>query len=109
MRVLEFIVEDQILSKNPSCNFEGLVPGTEGYLQARFSFSPSWNGYVKAASFWHGNEECDPQLLRDGYTCMISSDALKGKTFGISIVGKNGNQVLSTNKILITQNGGGAV
>lgn len=107
MRVLEFIVEDQILTKNPSCDFENLVPGTEGYLQARFSFSPAWNGFVKAAAFWRGNRECEPQLLKDGYTCMISTDALEGKSFGVSVVGKQGEKVLITNRVKVNQNGGG--
>lgn len=106
MRVLEFIVEGQILTKNPSCNFENLVPGTEGYLQAHFSFSPEWNGCVKAAAFWRGDQECTPQLLKDGHTCMISADALTGRSFGVSIVGKKGNQLMPTNRVVVVQNGG---
>ena len=106
MRVLEFIVDGQKLTKNPACNFENLVPGTEGYLQARFSFSSDWDGVVKAASFWRGDQECTPQLLRDGCTCMISADALKSKTFGVGIVGKKGTQVIFTNRVAVSQNGG---
>ena len=108
MRVLDFIVDGQILTKNPSCNFDGIVPGTSGYLQARFSFSPEWNGFVKAVSFWRGKQECTPQLLRDGQTCIISADALTGKSFGVSVVGKKGNQVIYTSRVDVTQNGGGA-
>ena len=106
MRVLEFVVEDQILTKNPLCNFENIVPGTSGYLQAKFSFSPSWSGFAKAAAFWRGDKECEPQLLKDGQTCMISEDALKGSTFGVSVVGMKGSQVVSTNRVVVNQNGG---
>lgn len=106
MRVLEFIVDGQRLTKNPSCDFEGIVPGTEGYLQARFIFSPDWDGAVKAASFWRGDQECEPQLLKDGQTCMISADALKAKTFGVGIIGRKGTQIIPTNRVSVTQNGG---
>lgn len=106
MRVLEFIVDGQIITKNPLCNFDNLVPGTSGYLQARFSFSPEWNGYAKAAAFWRGDKECEPQLLKDGQTCMISADALVGRTFGVSIIGKKGKSVMSTNRVAVVQNGG---
>ena len=40
MRTLKFIVEGQIIKQDPSCDFTNLVPGTEGYLRAEFSFSP---------------------------------------------------------------------
>lgn len=106
MRVLEFIVSDQILTKNPSCDFDNIVPGTKGYLQALFSFSPEWNGAVKVAAFWRGNRECPPQLLRDGYTCMIPAEALTGSSFGVSILGKKGEQVIPTNRVEVKQRGG---
>lgn len=106
MRVLEFIVDGQILTKNPSCDFSNIVSGTEGYLQAHFTFSPEWDGAVKVAAFWRGNLECPPQLLRDGHTCVIPSDALVGRTFGINILGKKGNQIIPTNRVEVRQKGG---
>lgn len=106
MRVLEFVVDGQILTKNPSCDFENIVSGTEGYLRAHFSFSPEWNGTVKAASFWRGKRECTPQLLKDGCSCVISADALTGSSFGVSIVGKKGEQVIYTDRVEVKQKGG---
>lgn len=105
MRVLEFVVDGQVLTKNPSCDFENLVPGTVGYLQAHFSFSSEWDGFVKAASFWRGSRECTPQLLKDGYTCIIPSDALTGSSFGVSIVGRNGDQIIPTSRVEVKQKG----
>lgn len=106
MRVLEFIVNGQIITKNPSCDFENLVPGTKGYLYAHFTFSHEWNGAVKAVSFWRGNKECSPQLLNDGCSCAISPDALTGSSFGVSIIGKKGDQVIPTNRVEVKQRGG---
>ena len=51
MRTLKFIVHDQIVEKDPKCDFDNLVPGTEGYLRAVFSFSPEWDDCVRVAAF----------------------------------------------------------
>lgn len=101
MRVLEFIVNDQILAKNPSCDFGNIVPGTEGYLQARFSFSPEWNNCILIARFFRGNEEHACRIVDN--TCVIPPEVLKGRTFSVSVLGQRDNYRLTTNKILIVQ------
>ena len=106
MRTLRFIVDKQIIDFDSTCDFEDIVPGTEGYLQAEFIFSPEWDGFVKVAGFIAGNVEQEPRILKDGKTCMIPSSALKGNSFKTWIVGKKGNCKLITNMILIHQNGG---
>ena len=35
MRVLSFVIDRQQISKNPNCDFSGLVAGTQKYLQAQ--------------------------------------------------------------------------
>lgn len=107
MRTLRFIVNGQIIKPDPNCNFDGLVPGTEDYLQAEFIFSSEWNGFVKVASFYSvmGNEY-EPQILKDGKTCMIPAEALKRKTFKIRVVGKKDETKLLTDKVTVNQNGG---
>jgi hypothetical protein len=108
MRVLRFIVNKQIIERDPNCDFDNLVPGTEGYLQASFSFSPDWDDCVKAAGFYSmlGNE-FPPVVLKDGKTCMIPTEALKKKKFKIQVVGVNGvDKRLTTNKVTVVQNGG---
>ena len=106
MRTLKFIVEGQIIEKDPKCDFSGLVPGTEGYLQAEFSFSPEWNGMAKVAGFIAKFQEHEPQVLEDGKTCIIPASVLANKRFKIYVVGKNENTKLVTNKIGVCQNGG---
>jgi len=107
MRTLKFIVDDQIIKQDPNCDFENLVPGTEGYLQAEFSFSSEWNGFVKVAGFYSMmGREYEPQVLADGKTCLIPSEALERRVFKIRIIGKKGNKMLTTNKLSINQNGG---
>lgn len=107
MRTLKFIVNDQIITKDPSCDFSGLVPGTEEYLQAHFSFSPEWKGCVKVATFYSlMGHEYPPQVLTDGATCMIPAEALKKRIFKIQVVGKRDELKILTNKVIVDQNGG---
>lgn len=109
MRTLKFIVNDQIIEQDPRCNFDNLVPGSEGYFKAEFSFSPHWDGFVKAATFWSLlGKEYQPQILKDGKSCIIPTEALKKKTFKIQVIGKRGDSQMKllTNKVAVCQTGG---
>lgn len=107
MRTLRFIVEDQIIKQDPTCDFTGLIPGTEGYVQAEFIFSKEWMGCTKVASFWSGTGiEYPPEVLQDGKTCMIPAEALKKQYFKVQVIGRRNNFKILTNKVLVNQNGG---
>lgn len=106
MRTLKFIVDGQIISKDPDCDFNDLVPGTTGYLKAEFAFSSEWDDTVKVASFWRNGHECPPQILKDGRSCIIPSEALTSRQFKIEVLGKNNKIKLTTNKVEVVQNGG---
>ena len=107
MRTLRFIVEGQIIKQDPNCDFTNLIPGTEGYLQAEFSFSPEWRNCVKVAAFWSPvGKEYPPQVLEDGRTCIIPIEALERKVFKVGVIGKNQTLKLTTNKVAVIQNGG---
>jgi len=107
MRTLRFIVEDQILKRDPDCNFDNLVPGTDGYLQAEFRFSPEWNGSTRVAAFYSTmGREYPPQLLKDGKTCMIPAEACAKQTFNIQVIGKKDGYKILTNKVAVSQMGG---
>jgi hypothetical protein len=107
MRTLKFIVEKQIIRPDPNCDFSGLMPGTEGYVKAKFAFSPEWRECVKVAAFWSVmGKEYPPQLLQDGCSCMIPAEALKGRKFKVQVIGKHGDLKMTTNKMTVSQNGG---
>ena len=107
MRTLKFNVNNQLITKDPNCDFDGLVPGTAEYIQAEFLFSSEWNGYVKAVSFESLlGTEYEPQILQDGKTCMIPAEALARRSFKMRVAGKKEKSKLITNKIIIEQNGG---
>lgn len=107
MRTLKFVVEDQIIKPDPNCDFSGLIPGTEGYLEAEFAFSPEWNGCVKVATFWSTlGAEYPCQVLTDGKSCKIPKEALAKQTFKIMVVGAKPDFKITTNKVTIKQDGG---
>lgn len=108
MRTLKFIVDGQVIKQDPRCNFNDLVPGTEGYL-AEFSFSSEWNGAPKVIAFWSSlGKEYSPQVLKDGKTCVIPTEALAHRVFKVQVLGKKDGRKLITNKVVINQNGGKA-
>lgn len=107
LRILKFIVDKQIIKQDPSCDFSGLIPGTEGYLKAEFSFSKEWKDCPKVARFFSRmGKEYPPQALTDGKSCIIPAEALKKKAFGIQVIGKKDGLKITTDKIVVIQNGG---
>lgn len=107
MRTLKFIVDKQTIRQDPTCDFTGLFPGTENYLRVEFSFSQDWNDMVKVAAFWSTlGMEYEPKVLKDGKSCIIPTEALTKASFKIQVLGKKGNNRLTTNKLTINQTGG---
>lgn len=107
MRTLVFNVKNQIIQKDHSCDFSGLVAGTTGYLKARFLFSEDWNGCAKVVGFFSKNdEEFPPCVLNEDNTCMIPDEALKYHEFKIRVYGRNNDYTITTRPITIKQYGG---
>lgn len=107
MRTLRFIVEKQIIRKDPNCDFSGLVPGSSGYFTAKFSFSDEWDGFTKAVGFYSPlGHEYPARILYDGETCVIPFEALKKRIFKIQVTGQKGYSKLKTNKMTVSQDGG---
>lgn len=105
MRSLKFNVSGQIVSPDQSCDFTGLVPGTEGYLKAEFSFSEEWNGCGKIAEFrrYATSEPVSAKLV--GGECVIPAEALIGKSFKVSVIGIRQGFRLQTNMTEVKQDG----
>ena len=106
IRTLKFIVNGQIIEKDPKCDFSNLIPGTEQYLKLEFSFSSEWNGYDKVVQFKRFRKEFSPQVLVDGKSCLIPADAANQKMFNIKVLGRKGKTKLNTNSVLVVQDGG---
>lgn len=102
MRTIEFIVNAQVIEKDPNCDFSDIIPGSRNYLSAHFTFSEEWEGCRVAASFWRGDKEYPVRLDSNG-SCIIPSDALTGSTFKVSLTGLRGAYLITTNKAIIRQ------
>lgn len=107
MRTLKFIVDGQLIKKDPNCDFSNLVPGSQGYLRAEFTFSKEWDGCVKAASFYSiMGREYAGAMLADGKSCMIPAEACKKRSFKIQVKGRKDGFRLETSKVTVNQTGG---
>ena len=103
MRILKFTIDKQIISQDPSCDFSGLVPGTEGYLQAEFSFSHEWNGCEKIAVFKNYDTELPVRIKNN--SCEIPPEVLLFKKFKLFIIGLKPGFRIQTNIAEVKQNG----
>lgn len=107
MRLLRFIVSNDMIMRDPECDFSGLFPGRETEVMVEFDFSPEWNNMVKVAAFWSIiGTEYPPQKLVDGETCMIPVEALQRPAFKMQILGRNKHKYIETQKIIVHQSGG---
>ena len=111
MKTLRFIVDDQIIRKDPNCDFSGLIPGSSGYLSAEFIFSKEWDGCLRVAGFFSPlGMEYTPRELGYGKTYVIPFEALRKRSFKIQVIGmkyENGKTIrLRTNKVVVNQDGG---
>lgn len=101
MRTLAFNVDSQQLTKDPACDFSGLVAGTRNYLRAHFTFSHEWEDCILVASFWRGEKEHATHII--GGVCDIPTEALVGATFRVSVTGQKGDYRITTNKVVVRQ------
>ena len=106
-RILKFVVKGQIIEKDPKCDFSDLVPGSEGYLSAEFTFSPEWNKCVRVVAFSTGVGKETSVVLEHGKSCAIPIDISKRNAFKLRVVGQRPDGYrIGTNNIIVKQNGG---
>lgn len=101
MRTLRFIVNEQNLKKDSSCDFTNIISGTRGYLEAEFVFNESWNMFGKVAVFGVLLQEY-PVIIKNG-KCEIPGEVLDGEKFSVYIVGSKSGKRITTNSVTITQ------
>lgn len=106
MRTLRFVVTGQTIMPDPSCDFSGLIPGTEGYLRAAFSFDKSWEGCRKAASFFRFGGGEYAKAIEYG-ECEIPKEVLEKEVFVVSVTGAKEKYKIKTGRCIVRQNGGG--
>lgn len=101
MRNLKFNVSGQVLERDETCDFKGLVSGSKNYLTAEFNFNSEWDGYKKIAIFVNGDNEYPTPLIGD--KCKINNDALTSRSFRVYIIGRKGTEQINTTSIKVRQ------
>lgn len=102
MRILEFDVNAQNLSKTSGCDFSGLVCGSVNFLACKFNFDSNWNGYEKVVEFTTKGETKFYKLDETNMAA-IPSVITANPFFKVSIHGINDKQTFETNTVLIRQ------
>ena len=106
MKTLRFLVTEQTIAKDPSCDFSGLFPGLHEQVKVEFDFSADWANHVKVAGFWSTlGTEFPPKLLEND-SCMIPAEALTRPSFKMRVYGKKRGIARKTDLITIYQRGG---
>lgn len=106
---LNFIVEGETISPDPSCDFNGLFPGKNNEVQAHFEFSPEWGDRIKVAAFYSMlGKEFPPQIIDKENTCMIPQEALMLPTYKLQVFGNFYGKITTTNTLTVYQKGGRA-
>ena len=102
VRVLEFTVDKQRLTRTKGCDFSGIVARSVGYLKAKFHFSKEWDNCSKVAGFCSNGEEY-PVVLEDD-ACMIPAEALLMDNFQVYVLGgKEDGYRIETTRIKVKQ------
>lgn len=103
MRILEFKVDKQRITKHKDCDFSGIVAGSVGYLQAKFIFSKDWDRCTtKIARFWNDDKE-HSVILDDNNECTIPHEALTTTVFGVSVMGVAPSFRIDSNRTKVRQ------
>lgn len=107
MKTLKFHVDGQTITLDPDCDVNTLIPGTNGYVQAKFVFSSEWKNCVKVVAFYSNlGTEYEPRVLKNGEVCDIPPEALKKSIFKVKVLGKRNDYTICTNKVIVHQKGG---
>lgn len=105
VRTLSFLIKDQIIEKDPDCDFSGLVAGTKGYYVAKFSFSESWTNYKKIAVFKNRSTTKFVPIIND--MCQIPDEITTSLLYRVSVVGNTRDISIPTTETFVTQKRGG--
>lgn len=99
MRTLYFRVSGQKLSKDG--DFEGLVAGTQGYLQTAYNFDGEWDGCKKAAVFVRYDKEYPVPIVNG--KCKVPDEITEYNRWEVYLVGVKDGYRITTNEVEVTQ------
>lgn len=104
MKILRFIVKGQMIKKDPESPFSKMVAESSNYYIAEFDMDEAWIGYSCLAHF--KARDCEQYVPIVNGRAVFPEEILKYKSFHVSVIGKNGDSQLITNKDRVIQIGG---
>lgn len=93
---LKFKTNKQNLSRTDS---NEAVELTQGYLNAEFETDEDWEGLTLTALFQKGN--VIKEVILENNSCPVPPEVIRSGGFAISLLGINGNKVLTSSKVLV--------
>ena len=105
MRILEFEINGQNISKSKNCDFSGIVPGSDGYLKAHFTFSNDWSGMVKVAEFRKLTSDEPVSVPIINNECMVPVEVTGGNKWYVKVIGKRCDVLIPTGNCRVRQEG----
>lgn len=103
MRVLNFCVDEQKISKMPGCDFSNIARGSSDYLKVHLSVSDGWSGCAKVAEFYDMLGQLRESAPVINNACTVPAVVTGGILWGIRIVGAKGNYRITTNRLEVMQ------
>ena len=87
MRNLKFKVSGQKLSKEG--DFDHIVVGSKGYLNACFTFDSEWKDFAKIAVFKSNNSDEVPAKIGANGECLVPDEVTDGAYISVKVIGKS--------------------
>ena len=101
MRDLEFIIDGQIMKKDPACSFSNIVAGSKNFFRCKFNFCREWNGFSCAAVFNAAGKVQYVPII--DCRCMIPDTITSEREYLISIIGTKDDTTITTNSVKVFQ------
>lgn len=102
MRDIILNLSEQTLSKIDSCDYGNIVRGSNNYLRIVLKTDIQWNNMAKVVTVKTlGGIEYNTIYEPTG--ALLPEEVTKNSYFEIMVTGKNGNQIVKTNSVIINQ------
>lgn len=102
MRDIILNLSEQTLSKIGSCDYSNIVRGSNDYLRIVLKIDIQWNNIAKVITVRTlGGIEYN--AIYESTGILLPKEVTKNSYFEVMVTGKNGNQIVKTNSVIINQ------
>lgn len=102
MRDIILNLSEQTLNKIDSCDYSNIVRGSNDYLRIVLKTDIQWNNMAKVVTVRTlGGIEYNTIYEPTGV--LLPEEVTKNSYFEVMVTGKNGNQIVKTNSVIINQ------